>query len=94
LPEPVVERAKQVLENLESGQFDEMGIPMPGRKPDEEPTPTRHHNPNQMTLFASGARLDPAEEEALERLREANVNHMTPIEAMKLLDELVENLRE
>jgi DNA mismatch repair protein MutS len=94
LPEPVVERAKQVLENLESGQFDEMGIPMPGRKPDEEPTPTRHHNPNQMTLFASGARLDPAEEEALERLREANVNHMTPIEAMKLLDELVEDLRE
>ncbi|QDG50136.1 DNA mismatch repair protein MutS [Persicimonas caeni] len=92
LPEPVVERAKQVLENLEGGQFDEMGIPMAGRKPGEAPEPTRHHNPNQLTLFHGGASLSPGQKAALETLDEVDVNSLTPLEALNVLNELVQKL--
>lgn len=94
LPEPVVDRAKQVLENLESGQFDEMGIPMAGRKPGEAPQATRHHNPNQLTLFHAGPSLSPEQEAVLERLAGADVNAMTPIEALTMLGELAEQLND
>jgi DNA mismatch repair protein MutS len=94
LPEPVVERAKQVLENLESGEYDEMGIPVPGRKPDEEPEATRNHNPDQLSIFHTGGGMAPEEEEALERLRSVDVNEMTPIEALTVLGEMVETLEE
>lgn len=94
LPQPVVDRARQVLENLESGQFDEMGIPTPGRRPDEQPRPTRHHNPHQMMLFGAGPAVTSAERRVLERLREVDLDHMTPIEAMGLFAELLAELRD
>ncbi|MFU8802403.1 MAG: DNA mismatch repair protein MutS [Bradymonadaceae bacterium] len=92
LPEAVVERAKRVLENLEAGQFDEMGLPRPGREPGDAPRVTRHHNPNQLTLFNVAAALDPEEVEVLERLRAVDVNALTPLEALNLLSQLAKNL--
>jgi DNA mismatch repair protein MutS len=92
LPEPVVTRAKQVLENLEGGQFDEMGIPMAARKPGEKPEPTMRHNPNQMSLFHSGPSLSPGQKAALEALAGVDVNALTPIQALNTLNELVETL--
>jgi len=94
LPEPVVDRAKQVLENLETGEYDEMGIPVPGQKPDEEPEPTDHHNPDQLSMFQMGRELDPEEKEALEVIRAADVESMTPLEALNKLGELAARLRE
>ncbi|MFP4597387.1 MAG: DNA mismatch repair protein MutS [Persicimonas sp.] len=92
LPEPVVQRAKQVLENLEGGQFDEMGIPMAARKPGQPPEPTMRHNPNQMSLFHAGSSLSPGQKAALEALADAEPNAMTPIEALNLLSKIVDHL--
>ena len=88
LPQPVVDRAKQVMSNLESGEFDEMGIPVPGRKPEEDPQPTRRHNPDQLSIFTMSESLDPSEEEALERLRDVDVNNLTPMDALTMLSDI------
>lgn len=89
LPEPVVARAKQVLENLEGGQFDERGVPRAARAPGKPPRITARNNPNQLGLFQSAPALDPAEQAALERLQNLNPNIVTPIEALNILGELV-----
>lgn len=94
LPEAVVERAKQVMENLENGEYDEMGIPIPGREPGEEPEATRNHNPHQMSIFQPGSQIEPEEERALEQLRSIDVNAMTPIDALNALSELVDTIEE
>ncbi|RAL22829.1 DNA mismatch repair protein MutS [Lujinxingia litoralis] len=96
LPPAVVERATRVLENLEAGQFDEMGLPTPGRDPESSPRPTRRHNPDQMTLFhaGSGPELSPEERQTLERLRELDTNALTPLEALNTLHALVQTLSE
>ncbi len=94
LPEPVVERAKQVLENLEGGQFDDMGIPMAGRKPGEVPRATKHHNPNQLSLFNTGPALSPGQKAALEALADVDINAMTPLAALNFLGELAAKLND
>jgi len=92
LPEPVVDRAKQVLQNLETGEYDDMGIPIPGQKPDEEPEPTDNHNPDQLSMFQMGRQLDAAEEEALDELRGVDVQSMTPLDALNFLGNLADTL--
>lgn len=92
LPTPVVDRARQVLENLEAGQFDEMGLPTPAARPDGPPRASRRHNPNQLTLFqVAGATpaLAPGEEEALQRLKNLDINTLSPLDGLNLLHELV-----
>ncbi len=89
LPEAVVDRARQVLRNLEEGQFDDMGLPTPAADPDGEPRTSRRHNPNQLTLFqGGGGQLSEGEQEALEALREIDVDTLSPIEALNLLHRL------
>jgi DNA mismatch repair protein MutS len=90
LPAEVVDRAKTVLANLEKGQFDDMGIPMPGRR-DAKPSATKDHNPDQLSLFGRWER-DPVETGVLERLREMVVESMSPIEALNVLFELRKDL--
>lgn len=93
LPQPVVDRAKQVLENLETGQFDEMGIPVPGQKPDETPEPTHDNNPAQLSMFSvSEQGKSPEERRVLERLRDLDVHEMTPMESLQLLGEIEQEL--
>ncbi|WP_206524248.1 DNA mismatch repair protein MutS [Lujinxingia sediminis] len=95
LPPAVVERATRVLENLEAGQFDEMGLPTPGRTPGATPEPTRRHNPNQLTLFAAaGAAMAPEEREVLDQLAELNPDALTPIEALNALHTLIARLHD
>lgn len=95
LPQQVVDRAKQVLDNLESGQFDDMGIPLPGKKPDSDPEPTRQYNPNQMSLFQmQGEALDQSEKEVLDRLDMLDVNELTPVDALTELNKLTERLEQ
>lgn len=89
LPEPVVARAKQVLENLEGGQFDERGVPRAGRQPGKPAPVTARNNPNQLGLFQAPPALDPAQQAALERIQGLNPNTMTPLEALNILGELV-----
>lgn len=73
VPNPVVNRAKQVLRELESGR--PVTPKGSGRKPREEETA-------QLSL------VPPQESEVLRRLRQMDVNTLTPIECMNTLFEL------
>ncbi len=78
LPKAVIERAREVLRNLESGEYETQGQPRLARgkqaaKPKAAP---------QLSLFDSGP--DPLRQ----RLEEVDVAVLTPLEALNLLDQL------
>lgn len=78
LPEAVIARAKEVLKNLEAGEFEGEGQPRLARSRKSvaaKPTP-------QLSLFAPGPDLLRA------RLEEIDVSVLTPLEALNLLDSL------
>ncbi len=77
VPEKVIRRAKQVLSELESGS----AVTVPGAsaaRPSEEPV--------QLTMLG-------AEGEVLQRLKNTDVNTLTPMESMNLLFELCTMLK-
>ncbi|MBV5338428.1 MAG: DNA mismatch repair protein MutS, partial [Deltaproteobacteria bacterium] len=77
MPSDVIERAKEILRNLESGEFEE-GAPRlakSSRKPPREPSP-------QFSLFET------SEDQLRQRLKKLNISTLTPLEALNLLDEL------
>ena len=77
MPTDVIERAKEILRNLESGEFEE-GAPRlakSSKKPTREPSP-------QFSLFES------SEDQLRLRLKKLNIATLTPLEALNLLDEL------
>ena len=76
LPQGVIDRAKEILLNLEKGEYGEGGVPRLARgkkAPAQSP---------QLSLFGS------AEEPIKERLRGVEVATLTPLEALNLVDEL------
>lgn len=78
LPAEVIDRAREILRNLEKGEYVEGGVPRiaKGRKNESvQPSP-------QLSLFEQDA--DPVRN----RLKELDVTGITPIEAITLLDEL------
>ena len=78
LPITVIERAKEILRNLEKGEFSEEGLPRISRsKRTTPPAPSP-----QLSLFDDGFSL------IRERLGQVNVASITPLEALNLLDEL------
>ncbi len=78
LPSEVIERAKEILRNLEKGEFAEGGMPRIARgKKNVSVLPSP-----QLSLFAED--IDPVRQ----KLKEIDVTAMTPIEAITLLDEL------
>ena len=79
LPQPVIERAAEVLSNLESSELDNSGEPRlaaGGRD---------HASPAQLSLLSG---RDPLREE----LRSIEINTMTPLEALTRLQHLKESL--
>ncbi|HIJ86252.1 MAG TPA: DNA mismatch repair protein MutS [Desulfuromonadales bacterium] len=77
MPSDVIERAKEVLRNLENGEFEE-GAPRlakSSRKPQREPSP-------QFSLFET------SEDLLRQRLKKLSIATLTPLEALNLLDEL------
>jgi len=78
LPEKVIDRAKEVLSNLEKGELDTMGMPKIAttKKPIPKP-PT----PSQLALFVQPdlVRL---------KLKDLKIDRLTPLEAINILDEL------
>ncbi len=77
MPADVIERAKEILRNLESGEFEE-GAPRlakSSKKPPREPSP-------QFSLFET------SEDQLRLRLKKLNIATLTPLEALNLLDEL------
>jgi DNA mismatch repair protein MutS len=82
LPAGVVERAREILQNLEGGEFDERGRPRLAGRGDAEPPGS-----DQLGLFAGGV-----ESEVLDRLRGVDPERVTPLEALELLSQLVTRL--
>lgn len=78
LPQPVIQRAKEILHNLEAGEFGSGNVPRLGRGKGQ---PVSDSN-IQMPLFAV------ADDPVRDRLETIDVSRTTPIEALSLLDEL------
>ena len=76
IPAQVVERSREILENLELGSIDEHHLPKLAehREDTEEPV--------QLSIF------DLKNEKVLRQLREIDVNAITPLEALNTLDRL------
>jgi len=72
LPPAVIERAKQILHNLESGEAE-------GKRADTEKSAAAVDQPVQMALFGS------IERKLSEELRKLDVSRLSPIEALNLL---------
>jgi DNA mismatch repair protein MutS len=72
LPNEVISRAREVLAEHESAERELTGHLSPGASPP----------PTQLTIFT------PLSQPVLEKLREVNLNRLTPLEALNLLAEL------
>ncbi|MEW6502315.1 MAG: DNA mismatch repair protein MutS [Thermodesulfobacteriota bacterium] len=78
VPQSVVARAKELLHNIEQGEFNKEGQPRIATGGKKQPA----GHPNQLLLFAAAS--DPLRE----RLREIDPDTLTPLEALRLLYEL------
>ena len=76
MPADVIERAKEILRNLESGEFEE-GAPRLAKSRRQPKAPSA-----QFSLF------DSREDQLRQRLKKLNIATLTPLEALNLLDEL------
>jgi DNA mismatch repair protein MutS len=83
LPAPVVARAQEILGNLERTEFDREGRPRLARS--SEPSPDAPGG-RQLALFAG------EEESVLDDLRRLDLDRLTPLQALALLDELRKRL--
>ena len=93
LPEPVILRAREVLQHLESQQLDvggeASGDGIAAQAADADAVPSLADG--QMSLFAQP---DPVAEALKEALQDLDPNRMTPIEALMKLNELKSKLRD
>lgn len=79
LPSPVIERAKEILKQLEGKQSHENGFRSRGEDVSETPI--------QMALFES------VEHKLREALRKIEISHVTPVEALNILFKLSEEAK-
>ncbi|MFH1672148.1 MAG: DNA mismatch repair protein MutS [Pseudomonadota bacterium] len=78
IPKDVVERAKEVLKNIETGELNEEGEPNIARS---KKRPKKHADV-QFTLFKT------YNQALVDKLEQINVSNTTPLEALNLLNEL------
>jgi len=81
VPGEVIARAKEILRNLEKGEFDEIGMPRIARGKNA----VTQGNP-QLNLFVE------SDDVVLEELRQIDISSMTPLEALNKLSELISKL--
>jgi DNA mismatch repair protein MutS len=81
VPQEVITRAKEILHNLEKGEFDEIGMPRIARGLNA----AKHISP-QLNLFME------KEDEIISELKSMNISSMTPLEALNKLSELKNKL--
>jgi DNA mismatch repair protein MutS len=88
VPESIIGRAKEVLQNLEAGELTPDQKPVIGRAPDKanRKSERKIKEEYQLSLFAS------ANKGALDILKEVDVNQMTPLEALNKLFEIKKKL--
>ena len=83
LPKRVLDRAHEVLFNLEQSEFDEVGIPKISRS---ENCDTKH-SPGQLGLFSE------PENPLIQKIKEIDPNQLSPREALEVLFELTERFK-
>lgn len=81
VPREVIVRAREILHNLEKGEFDEIGMPRIARGLNV----AKNENP-QLNLFME------SEDEVISELKNLNISSMTPLDALNKLDELKSKL--
>jgi DNA mismatch repair protein MutS len=86
IPRPVIKRAKEILFNLEKKELDDTGLPKIAYHSSSQ------RNKSQLLLFQ-----EDRERETLESLRKeiekCDLNALTPLEALNLLDKLKDKLK-
>ena len=82
LPPSIIARARQILNNLEQGEFDETGMARLAH------SPGANLGTAQLSLFA------PLENRIIDELRALDVNRMTPVDALNMLAAMLARLRE
>jgi DNA mismatch repair protein MutS len=82
IPAEVLERAKEILKNIEAGELNGAGFPQLARSK----RATETSSGTQLTLFS------PPDQRVVHRLRELDVDTMTPLEALNQLHALKELL--
>jgi DNA mismatch repair protein MutS len=93
LPATVLDRAREILHNLESDELGEDGRPrLAGHRAREEET-ARSEEAAQLALFAANSPQSALETEVLDELRALDPDRTTPMDALALLARLVGQLR-
>jgi DNA mismatch repair protein MutS len=82
VPEEVIARAKEILNNLEKGEFDEIGMPKIARGKKSAP-----RDKAQLSLFVSD------EDVIISELKDLDVLSVTPLEALQKLNVWKDKLR-
>ncbi|MEW5807128.1 MAG: DNA mismatch repair protein MutS [Acidobacteriota bacterium] len=85
IPKEVIERAKEILFNLENNEFGKDGIPKLARGSKG----TLCSKSFQFPLFS-----EPENGEIIIELREINLNKLTPLEALNVIDRLKKKIKE
>ena len=84
LPKQVLDRANEVLFNLEQSEFDEVGVPKISRSETKDNTPSS----GQLGLFPE------PENPLIQKIRQIDPNDMSPKQALDTLFELTKLLKE
>ncbi len=83
VPEEVIVRAREILDNLEKGEMDEVGMPRIARSRKRKP-----RNPGQLNLFMS------ERERVIEELAALNISRVEPHDALNMMLNWQERLKE
>jgi DNA mismatch repair protein MutS len=83
VPQEVIKRAKEILHNLEKGEFDEIGMPRIARGV----AGAKVTNP-QLNLFVE------KEDEVISDLRNIDISSLSPLEALNKLNELKNKIKD
>lgn len=81
VPNSVVQRANEILKNIESGEFDSEGEPIIARTQSPKLSGQKHH-PNQLSLF------QPPSDPLRNFLKKYDIDEVTPREALEILYEI------
>jgi DNA mismatch repair protein MutS len=92
LPMPVIDRAREILHNLESGELDAQGRPRLAEHAGQSGDPHSGVAGNQLGLFSGSDTPSNEEARVLAALRATDPHKTTPIEALSLLARLHELL--
>ena len=84
MPKKVLDRAHEVLFNLEQSEFDEVGVPKISRSENCD----TQHSPGQLGLFPE------PENPLIQKIKEIDPNQLSPREALEILFELTEHFKE